>query len=389
MNISGNMKLDDIVNNIISYPDTELDDMYLNITQLIKKDGFAVEEHIVTTEDGYILKMFRIPKSGPPIFLMHGIISSSDDWISIGINKALAYSLAAQNYDVWMGNARGTGHSLKHVTLSSYEPSFWNYTWHEIGIYDVPTMIDRVLEITKRPSLTYIGHSQGTTVFYVMCSLKPEYNEKISLMVSLAPIAYITNSKFFLYKLLAINPDVAYAAFTSAGIHSFFAHDEIFLPVETALCGNPLTAYFICKSLAALAGGFNNKQVSVLRLPVIFRHFPTGSSVKQIIHYVQSGRSARFQQFDYGPHNLDHYNSPIPPTYPLENITAPIAIFFGNGDYLSVREDVDKFVERLPNVVDFYTVPDEKFEHFDFLWSNGINTLILPNLLKLIKMYTS
>ncbi|VVC89030.1 unnamed protein product [Leptidea sinapis] len=382
------MKLDDIIKKIESYADTELDDMDLNITQLIQKDGFEVEEHTVTTEDGYILKMFRIPRSGPPIFLMHGIISGSDVWVSTGFDKALAYSLAAQNYDVWMGNARGTRYSLKHVTLSSYQPSFWNYTWHEIGIYDVPTMIDRVLEITKRPSLTYIGHSQGTTVFYVMCSLKPEYNEKISLMVSLAPIAYITNSKFFLYKILSINPEASYAAFTSAGIYNFFGHDEVFLPVETTLCGNPLTALVICQSLASLAGGFNYKQVNVPRLPVIFRYFPTGSSVKQGVHYLQSGRAERFQQFDYGPHNLDHYNSTSPPTYPLENIKAPIALFFGDGDYLSVREDVDKLVQRLPNVVDFYTVPDENFEHFDFLWSKDINTLILPRLLKLIKMYT-
>ena len=53
--------------------------------ELIKYWGYPVEEHFVTTEDGYILGMHRIPygKGGPsanssriPAFLAHGLESS-------------------------------------------------------------------------------------------------------------------------------------------------------------------------------------------------------------------------------------------------------------------------------------------------------------------------
>lgn len=45
--------------------------------------------------------------------------------------------------------------------------------------------------MTGQEKLQYIGHSQGTTAFFVMLSEKPEYNDKIEVMHALAPIAYI------------------------------------------------------------------------------------------------------------------------------------------------------------------------------------------------------
>lgn len=104
----------------------------------------------------------------------------------------LAYILADAGYDVWLPNARGTRYSRNHIRLDPDSAKFWDFSWHEIGVYDVPTMIDYALSQTKQEKLFYIGHSQGNTVFYVMCSERPEYNEKIIAQFSLAPIAYVT-----------------------------------------------------------------------------------------------------------------------------------------------------------------------------------------------------
>ena len=51
--------------------------------------GYPSESHLVTTNDGYILEMHRIPhgKHSPPspnkpaVFVLHGLICSSADWI--------------------------------------------------------------------------------------------------------------------------------------------------------------------------------------------------------------------------------------------------------------------------------------------------------------------
>lgn len=168
------------------------------------KYGYPAETHSVITDDGYILEVHRIPGSpqSPPatgkrvVFLMHGLLDSSATWVIMGPNNGFAYMLADLGYDVWMGNARGNTYSRNHVT---YRPdgwrrrNFWDFSWHEIGVYDLPAMIDYVLAQTNQQKLQYAGHSQGTTSFFVMASERPEYNDKIISMQALAPVAFMSN----------------------------------------------------------------------------------------------------------------------------------------------------------------------------------------------------
>ena len=62
-----------------------------------------------------------------------------------------------------------------------------------MGIYDMPTSIDYILAQTGHSQLHYVAHSMGTTIFYVMCSERPQYNKKIKTMISYAPIAYMNH----------------------------------------------------------------------------------------------------------------------------------------------------------------------------------------------------
>ena len=50
--------------------------------------------------------------------------------------------------------------------------------------------------------------------------------------------------------------------------------------------------------------------------------------------------SGRFRQYDYGnvDKNLQIYNSTTPPDYQLEKITAPIALFSSDDDWLATTK---------------------------------------------------
>ena len=64
-------------------------------------------------------------------------------------------------------------------------------SWDQIGEFDLPAMIDKVIDTTGAEKIHYGGHSMGTTSFMVMANKKPEYQEKIILANFLAPIAFV------------------------------------------------------------------------------------------------------------------------------------------------------------------------------------------------------
>lgn len=119
----------------------------------------------------------------------------------------LGYFFHKRGYDIWIGNARGNYYSRNHTKLNPDDEQFWKFSWHQIGYFDVlrnffhyitidgtesfifdfqlqvPAMLDYVLMKTGQSQLIYVGHSQGVTIAFVMLSERPEYNEKIALLV--------------------------------------------------------------------------------------------------------------------------------------------------------------------------------------------------------------
>ncbi|XP_026477717.1 lipase 1-like [Ctenocephalides felis] len=96
--------------------------------QLIENAGYQYEEHIVQTNDGYLVTLHRIVNSNKPIvFLNHGILATAAGYITTG-PKSLGFLLHNSGYDVWMANARGTTYSRSHVSLDpDRDPEFWNF----------------------------------------------------------------------------------------------------------------------------------------------------------------------------------------------------------------------------------------------------------------------
>lgn len=191
---------------------------------MIERDGYPCEVHFISTDDGYILQLHRIPQRNyienktTPVLIQHGLLGSSADFLLLGPNKALgklimfknkygysfchfkgelfslAYLLADEGYDVWLLNCRGNIYSRMHKTLDpDTNSSFWNFSFYEIGIYDLPAAIDYILNVTKSKNVFHIGHSQGTTSFYVMCSERPNYNLKVKSHFGYSPVAYMGN----------------------------------------------------------------------------------------------------------------------------------------------------------------------------------------------------
>lgn len=368
------------------------EDVHLNISQLIFKYGYPVEEHKVKTEDGYIVTMVRIPSEGPVVLLMHGLLGCSDDWVTAGTESGMAYLLADEGYDVWMGNARGNKHSRAHETKipSTYE--FWDFSWDEIGRYDLPAMIDHVLHMRNQTQLIYVGHSQGSTAFFVMSSELPAYNDKISLMVALSAPTAIPNMKSpflnFLKIITLFHPELLFSLVKEMGFYEFLPSNDLVKHFRPIVCGTAELAEIICGNIMFLFCGFDSAQLNITQLPVIFSHQPSGASTKQVEHYSQAVISGKFRRFDHGENkNLEKYGSKIPPEYPVEKITTPIALFYSDNDWLVSFDDTEALRKRLQNVVEVYQVPYPHFNHVDYLFAKDVKTLVFSKLSSVIKQY--
>ena len=55
-------------------------------SDVIRLSGYPLELHTVTTADGYVLRMERIPrhKAKDVVFFMHGVLDTSMTWVSGG-----------------------------------------------------------------------------------------------------------------------------------------------------------------------------------------------------------------------------------------------------------------------------------------------------------------
>ncbi|XP_055678098.1 lipase 3-like, partial [Lutzomyia longipalpis] len=370
--------------------------MLFVIPEIIQSNGYPVESHVIQTTDGYLLTSHRIPygkspeaglrRDKPVVILQHGVLSSSADWLIIGPENALPYLLADQGYDVWIGNSRGNTYSRKHITLNPDTSSkFWDFSFHEMALYDLPATIDYILKRTGRKKLSYVGHSQGTSLIFAMLSMLPSYNDLISSAHTLAPAAFMSHSKSPLLSLLANFAE------TFGVIHGFSENTE-FLPsvpfvqkTLQLLCQDGSPTQNICLGFIFQLSGPDYAQLNTTQIPVIVANVPSGVSTKQIIHYVQLYRTGHFRSFDYGPvKNMQKYGSKIPPDYPLERIAAPISLHYSDNDWGIDAEDVIRLSSKIPNLIGAFRVPFAKFNHIDYLVAKDAKSLLYDDLIKLI-----
>ncbi|PNH09594.1 Lipase member K [Tetrabaena socialis] len=406
--------------------------------------GYPLEVHSVTTEDGFILTVLRIPhgrnatllrarssSNGDParrpvVLLMHGLLDSAAGFLVNGPGQSLAFVLADAGYDVWLGNVRGNSLSRAHVSLDVADEAFWLWSYDEMASYDMPATVRHVLATAGAPSLRYVGYSQGTTVMLAAlagragppppgggsgrqggggaAAERPGLlrGEEVERAVLLAPVA--------LAKHIASVPLLALAAldtddmFSLLGLHEFLPSQQLVAALEGRLCA---AQPYLCVRGSAPAGlmrqctaftlrpGYNPANLDTDRLSQYFKFTPAGTSVQNMAHWAQAVRSRApnsMSYFDYGINcasatgrcNQLAYGSIAPPRYNLTHIITPLALFSGTQDRLSTPTDVEYLLESLaPGVVRRSTVIPT-YEHLDFIWGTDVNHALYDDVLRFL-----
>lgn len=372
-------------------------DSFLNFTELSFKYGYTSEQHRVVTEDGYILSAFRMRGRNcmrtrqPPVILMHGLLLSSDTWLDASPRSSLAYLLSDACYDVWVGNQRGNNYGRAHVTLDPDSRQFWEFSVDEIGLYDIPATVQYVLEKTGAEKVNYIGYSQGSGTFFIMCSERHTFCEKVNLFIGLAPATRQTHTRSVSFRALCALVDKFSTVLSSAGVYEIFskgAFSQEFMAFfcqlnefSNDICGCVIDSYIDSYH----PGSITNKTTKVL-----FGHFPAGTSVQNFVRYHQSMTSRDFIKYDYGKaRNVQLYGSDKPPSYNLSAVTVPVVILYGKNDFMVDIKDVKWLLRKLPNVLEAVEVGDPLWNHFDMIYSQHANELVFPKVNEYLLRYSS
>ncbi|KAK3184445.1 hypothetical protein Dsin_031731 [Dipteronia sinensis] len=361
---------------------------------LVKTQGYACEEHTVTTQDGYILNLQRIPVGQsdgvpgkrPPVLLQHGLISDAASWLVLPPDQALAFVLADNGFDVWLANTRGTKYSRGHAYLSGDDSGYWGWSWDELVTYELPAMFRYVYNETGQ-KLHYVGHSQGTLLALAALSKDTVLLNMWRSASLLAPLAYAGSMTSHLARALAENfvANVPYWL----DVQEFDPYGLASIQVFADSCLKP--GVDCSELLSALSG--HDCCLNTVSLAALLVHGEP-SSTMNMIHISQMITTGTFAKYDYNDQNKNrelYHGQPTPPAYKLENIPNefPLYLFHGGADALSDVEDVQQLLDGLkhhnPDKLSVKFI--EEYAHFDFVLGYNSKQLVYDPLMNFLTLH--
>lgn len=363
------------------------------VRDIVEKYGYIYEEYKLTTTDGYINTIYRIPgKQGKPvtpkkpIMLLHGIADTAFTFFHMK-EKSIPFLLIEEGYDVWLPNIRGNylSHDHKEYSYRRINGKYWDFSLDDLVDYDIPETIEFIKAKTGYAKISYIGHSQGTCLFLLSYMKDPKYmKDSIEKFIALGPVTSLANVKSDIVDL--------------AAKYHVFLRD--YLPIKRMFYFND----FIHTLQVIFAKVFPNLMQSLMefqfgleptnltdysKITDWFYVFPGGCSKKVMLHWLQSYRMKKWTKFDFGEEkNLEKYGSINPPEYNEDNYKKwdiPSVFTYSENDPFGAPQDLLNFYNKVENK-EYVTLLDaKKFNHIDVFSSYALFDNIIPYILNFLK----
>ncbi|TKR65354.1 hypothetical protein L596_025768 [Steinernema carpocapsae] len=381
----------------VDYDDFEaaIKDLERNMStpNLIQHWGYPVDSFDVRTRDGYILELHHIlggrhehgkhKKGKPAVFMQHGLLDSSFTWVANLPHQSAGFIFADAGFDVWLGNVRGNTYGRNGVDI--HNDKFWNFSWDDMAKYDLPDMIDAVLEKTGQKNLTYIGHSQGTLIMFAKLAEDKEFALKINKFLALAPVSTVAHIKG-VASILSL-PSRSILSKLTRPLSYLFEHSSWLRALSGEVCAIPLINKGCGKFATWVAGPDASGQMNRTRMPVYVSHVPAGTSAKNIRHWIQMINSKKMQKFEYSTdeENLKHYGQREAPVYDISKIATETHLFYSEKDWLATYQDIKESIVRKTNPKFFKEHILQDFNHFDFVWGRRAADEIYKPIIRMLR----
>ncbi|XP_066246061.1 lipase 3-like [Euwallacea similis] len=368
----------------------------LSFEERARYHGYPVEVYQVETEDDYLLMLYRIPygagqkhsesRNKSAILILHGNGGTPHNFLVLGKEKAAAFYFADKGLDVWLLASRGIFGTFKQKHKKydwNKDPEFWNFSYHEIGIYDVPAAIDFILNATDQKKVTLIGHSSGGMVCFCLFSEKPEYVDKVKLQINWGSSPIIEKLDFPFLVFLTSLSSLVKGLINYLGLVELPFHSEI-LSVLQEWSEDPYWKQ-LCVFVIQSVGSRKSVLQRLQDVELIVMSIPR-FSLRQEKHLLDAIYYGGARKYDFGQKkNMEVYGQPLPGEYNLSATTVPTAFFVGSNDGFIGKLDVESSIRRLPNTIFYEEVQFDKFNHLDFIFAHNASELVYEPTYQLIR----
>ncbi|KAI8469963.1 MAG: Alpha/Beta hydrolase protein [Monoraphidium minutum] len=364
-------------------------DRTATMEDLVLPYGYPLESYPVETPDGFILRLYRIPhgkSAAPPgpgrpvVILHHGITLTSACFVSLEPESSMGFYLADAGFDVWMVNTRGNTFSAGHRRLHTSDNAYWEFSMDEQAVVDLPLLVDAILATSGKKRAALIGHSQGCTLALMMLAAKPDYNDKLWLLMMMGSVTNPddVSTPFLRQQARTFSATVL----QQAGIGSLFSH-----PGTAALsagCGKSDKSAEWCAALIFFTFYGSSRAISPYDIERIGATWPTAVGTRTMLHWSQMlGDYSGLGMYDFGAKcpagpkppppfqetcNQAKYGQAGQPYYDISKVTAKAAVLHGLSDVMATDKGRARMLGSWSaDVVVRKEYPDTA--HMDFVWA--------------------
>lgn len=358
----------------------------------ISKLYLDLEEVQVVTEDSYINTIWILTskdqsnRNGKSVILQHGLLDGGFSWLILE-QDSLAKKLCDEGYIVYLPYIRGTQFSKSHLNYdSTLSSNYWEFSFDEMAKYDLPAVVNYVKKRDKVEKVYYIGHSQGTLIFFLAYMNDPQFLEKnIKKFVALGTVPNVNNAPHFLIKLFEKSNILDLIP-----VKNFLTFPKEIGQVLAPLCTSK--AKVLCNKILSVcfSGLKETGRVNYDRLGKnIFLYEPGGTSLRNMKHWIQIYKAKKVQKYDYGSivENLIHYGTIDPPAYDLKQMkkySIPSLMTISDSDPFANPQDTLDFIDNIENknIVEILSLTN--YNHIDYFWADSAVQEIFPKVLNFI-----
>ena len=359
----------------------------------ISKLNIKLEEATIVTEDRYINNVWILEsndplnRNGKSVILQHGLLDGAFSFLILG-EDSLAKKLCDEGYTLYLPYIRGTQFSRSHLDYdSSLNSDYWDFSFDQMAQYDLPSIVNYAKQRDQVEKVYYIGHSQGTLIYFLSYMNNPEFLEKnIEKFIALGTVPNVNNAPHVLIKLFEKSKILNILPFKN---FLTFPKDigQIFVPFCTS------KAKILCNSILSFAfsGAKETGRIDYERLGKnIYLYEPGGTSVQNMKHWIQIYTAKKLQKYDYGSksENKKHYGTEKPPVYDLDKFkkySIPSLMTISDADPFSNPQDVLEFINNIEdkNVVNLLSLSN--YNHIDYFWADSAIEDVFPKVLEFLE----